>query len=119
MPSVLVVDDDPMVNRRLQHDFEDLDVQVLIADTSMAGLEIICRQKPDVVVLDVMLPDLSGLETFQRIHQSHPKIPVIFITASGESDTAIEAMKLGAYDYLLKPLELNLHHLWEQMLSHH
>ena len=94
-----------MVNRRLQYDFEDLDVQVLTADTSMAGLEIICRQKPDVVVLDVMLPDLSGLETFQRIHQSHPKIPVIFITASGESDTAIEAMKLGAYDYLLKPLD--------------
>src|SRR6185437_3538631 len=53
------------------------------------------------------LPDMSGLETFERIHQLDPRIPVIFITGHGTTATAIEAMRLGAYEYLLKPLELD------------
>ena len=60
----------------------------------------------DVVLLDVMLPDVSGLEAYQEIQKIDPKLPVVFITVGGTSDTAIEAMKLGAYDYLLKPLDL-------------
>ena len=59
-----------------------------------------------MVILDILLPDQSGLVTFQQIHQHDPSIPVVFITASGTSDTAIEAIKLGAFDYLLKPLDL-------------
>ena len=63
--------------------------------------------RPDVVILDIDLPDQSGLETFRRIHELDPKIPVIFITGHGTTATAIEAMSLGAYEYLLKPLELD------------
>ena len=63
--------------------------------------------RPDVVILDIDLPDQSGLEAFRRIHQVDPKIPVIFITGHGTTATAIEAMSLGAYEYLLKPLELD------------
>jgi two-component system nitrogen regulation response regulator GlnG len=58
-----------------------------------------------VTIVDIVLPDGSGLETFERIQQLDAKMPVIFITAGGTSDTAIEAMKLGAFDYLLKPLD--------------
>src|SRR5207249_10402159 len=61
---------------------------------------------PDVVIVDLHLPDQSGLETFRQIRQRDAHIPVILITGHGTTDTAIEAMKQGAYDYLLKPLEL-------------
>jgi two-component system nitrogen regulation response regulator GlnG len=62
---------------------------------------------PDVVVLDINLPDMSGLEVFRQMHQSDRRTPVIFITGHGTTDTAIEAMKGGAFDYLFKPLELS------------
>ena len=64
------------------------------------------ERRPDVVLLDIMLPEGSGLEAVQKIQARDPKLPIIFITAGGTSDTTIEAMKLGAYDYLLKPLDL-------------
>ncbi len=70
------------------------------------GLEALERESPDVVLLDVMLPQTSGLEVFERIRKFDAKLPVIFITASGDSETAIEAMKGGAYDYLYKPLDV-------------
>src|SRR6516164_7596179 len=70
------------------------------------GMEAARRQQPDVVVLDIQLPDRSGLEAFKEILQFDPKRPVIFITAHGTADTAIEAMKGGAFDYLVKPLDV-------------
>ena len=105
MPVLLVIDDDPLVHHRFRRDFDDTDVEVLTASAAREGLDALTSHNVDVVMLDVMLPDLSGLDSFSRIRQIDPKIPVIFITASGESDTAIEAMKLGAFDYLLKPLD--------------
>ena len=105
MPVVLVVDDDPIVQLRFRRDFDDLGVQVEVAATAAEGLAAFRRGNVDVVVLDVMLPDLSGLELFRRIHKLDARVPVIFITASGESETAIDAMKLGGFDFVLKPLD--------------
>ena len=107
MAVVLVIDDDPMVQHWFRREFEETDVSLVSARTSREGLERFQNQLPDAVMLDVVLPDMSGLETFQRIHELDPKLPVIFITAGGESETAIEAMKLGALDYLFKPLDRN------------
>jgi two-component system, NtrC family, nitrogen regulation response regulator GlnG len=76
------------------------------ASSAAEGLELAMRCHPDVVILDILLPDQSGMVTFQQIHHRDPSIPVVFITASGTSHTAIEAIKLGAFDYLLKPLDL-------------
>ncbi|MGC1274643.1 MAG: sigma-54 dependent transcriptional regulator, partial [Planctomycetaceae bacterium] len=70
------------------------------------GLDAVRRTTPDVVVLDINLPDQNGLEVFRQIHEYDARIPVIFITGHGTTETAIEAMKRGAFDYLLKPLEL-------------
>src|SRR5207248_1105473 len=64
------------------------------------------RQLPDVIVLDVRLPDATGLETFRRIRAVDARIPVILVTGHGTTELAIEAIKEGAYEYLLKPLEL-------------
>jgi two-component system, NtrC family, nitrogen regulation response regulator GlnG len=106
MPTLLVIDDEPSILHAFRRAFSDPAVTVLTASTAGEGIDIVVQQRPDVVILDIHLPDQSGLEAFQRIHQIDARIPVVFITGHGTTDTAIEAMKLGAYDYLLKPLEL-------------
>lgn len=75
------------------------------ATSAEAGIGLFSTTRPDAVILDVLLPDRTGLEVFRELHRLDPKVPVILITAGGTSDTAIEAMKLGAFDYLLKPLD--------------
>jgi len=105
MSTLLVIDDDRAVLYTIERAFQGTGVSVLTAKTVREGLELMAR-KPDVVLLDVMLPEGSGLEAVEKIQAHDPKLPIIFITAGGTSDTTIEAMKLGAYDYLLKPLDL-------------
>jgi two-component system nitrogen regulation response regulator GlnG len=105
MPSVLVIDDDTAVQHIFSRIFEGTDVRVITAGNAADGVDRVVQCHPDAVILDIMLPDADGLETFQRIQARDSKVPVIFITAGGTSDTAIEAMKLGAFDYLLKPLD--------------
>jgi two-component system nitrogen regulation response regulator GlnG len=107
MPSLLVIDDDPAVLHVFRRVFQDSDVRVFTSGSAAEGLELLSQKHPDAVILDIMLPDADGLETFQRIQAKDSKVPVIFITAGGTSDTAIEAMKRGAFDYLLKPLDFN------------
>jgi len=106
MPILLVIDDDPLVLHVFRHAFQDPDVTVVTAGTAAEGIEAVARCQPDAAILDIMLPDQSGLDLFQRIRQRDPHLPIIFITASGDSDTVIQAMKIGAFDYLLKPLDL-------------
>lgn len=106
MPTLLVVDDEPSILHFFRRAFRAPEVTLVTASSAAKGLEKAAQQCPDVVVLDIHLPDQSGLETFRRIRQLDARIPVIFITGHGTTDTAIEAMKLGAYEYLLKPLEL-------------
>src|SRR5690606_32292245 len=88
--------------------FEGPDLTLLTAQTGSDAIDLVAEAKPDVVVLDINLPDMYGLDIFRKIHAGDARIPVIFITGHGTTDTAIEAMKLGAFDYLLKPLELAL-----------
>lgn len=107
MPRLLVVDDEPSILYFFRQAFAEPDVTLLTASTAAEGIEAVARERPDVVILDINLPDASGLETFRRIQQIDPKIPAIFITGHGTMTTAIEAMRLGAYEYLLKPLELD------------
>ena len=106
MSSILVIDDDRSVRHLIAKAFEDSDVQIVPAATAEEGLQLVINGQFDVVLLDIMLPETSGLEVFERIHRTDPKLPVIFITSLSSSDTAIKAMTLGAFDYLLKPLDL-------------
>ncbi len=106
MPKLLLVDDEPSIQHSFRRALRGPDFTVLTAGTASEGLEVLQQQRPDVVVLDVHLPDASGLETLQRIQQIDARIPVILITGHGTTDLAIEAIKRGAFDYLLKPLEL-------------
>ena len=96
MSSVLVVDDSPSTVCMLREVLEEVGIEVLSAGCGAEALQVIASRHPDVVILDIVLPDQSGLASFERIQQLDSTIPVIFITALGTSDTAIEAMRLGA-----------------------
>ena len=106
MPTLLVIDDEPAIRHAFQRAFRDDGVTVRTATTAAEGLAEFTRERPDVVVLDVHLPDATGLATFRQVRAIDARIPVILVTGHGTTDLAIEAMKEGAYEYLLKPLEL-------------
>jgi len=106
MPTLLVVDDEPSILTAFRRAFGDEALEVLTAETAGDGLALAQQHRPDVVILDVQLPDMTGLEALRSLRALDARSPVIFITGKSTTDTAIEAMKLGAYEYLLKPLEL-------------
>jgi two-component system nitrogen regulation response regulator GlnG len=107
MPALLLVDDEPAIQHAFQRAFRGGDMVVISAGTAAEAMTSLERDKPDVVVLDVHLPDATGLDTFHRIRAVDARIPVVLITGHGTTELAIEAIKEGAYEYLLKPLELS------------
>ena len=106
MPTLLVVDDEPSIQHAFQRAFRGGSIEVRSAATAVEAVRAVELDRPDVIVLDVRLPDATGLETFHRIRAVDARIPVILVTGHGTTDLAIEAMKEGAWEYLLKPLEL-------------
>jgi len=107
MPKLLIIDDEPGILYSLKAALERGDTAVTTAPTAKLGLAAVARDKPDAVILDVRLPDMSGLDAFVRIRELDPRLPVVIVTAHGSTDTAIEAMKRGAFEYLLKPIDLH------------
>jgi two-component system, NtrC family, nitrogen regulation response regulator GlnG len=105
MAKLLVIDDEPSIQFSIAQVFAEESVQVLGAETAAEGLQLAAEESPDVILLDVRLGDDSGLEVFHDLRRLDPRSLIIFITGHGTTDTAIEAMKLGAYDYLVKPLD--------------
>ena len=107
MANLLLVDDDPnLILSQLRHVLLPQGVQIDVAKSGGEAIKHIARAVPDVVLLDVRLPDQSGLEVYQRIRQIDARIPVVFVTATTSAETAIEAMRHGAFEYLFKPLDL-------------
>jgi two-component system nitrogen regulation response regulator GlnG len=106
MSRLLVVDDEPADLRLMSHSLEKLGHELRTAETAGGGLRVVKETRPDVAVLDVMLPDISGLDLLKKVHDIDDRLPVIFVTSSSDSSTAIQAMKLGALDYLIKPIDV-------------
>jgi len=106
METIVVVDDDLSLCYFLTKPLSKKGYQVIACHNGKQALETINEQGADLILLDNKLPDRMGLEILKDIKQNHPKIPVIIMTAFGTMDTAIEAMRLGAFDYVLKPFEL-------------
>jgi two-component system nitrogen regulation response regulator GlnG len=104
MPTLLVIDDETPTLHAFQRFFQEPDFRLLTASTAAEGLRLAAAHRPDAVVLDPQLPDLPGQEVFRRLREADAHLPVIFLTRHGTAQGAIEAMKEGAYDYLLKPL---------------
>ncbi len=106
MPTLLLIDDEPAIQHAFQRAFRDSGLTLVPATTAAEAIAELVRVQPDVIVLDVRLPDATGLETYHRIRQIDSRIPVIIITGHGTTELAIQAIKEGAYEYILKPLEL-------------
>src|SRR5258708_23493129 len=107
MANLLLIDDDPnLLAERVPPLFPAPANRVEIARTAAEGLEQVTAELPDVILLDLRLPDQSGLETLRDLRQIDARIPVIMVTVIRSADSAIEAMRHGAYDYLLKPIDL-------------
>jgi two-component system nitrogen regulation response regulator GlnG len=107
MPKLLVVDDEPVICQSFAWVFASGGVEVVTAGTVADGWRRVQEDRPDVIVLDFQLPDGTGLDLFDRIRAADPRRPVVFLTARGTTETAIEAMKRGAFDYLGKPFDLD------------
>jgi two-component system nitrogen regulation response regulator GlnG len=106
MPTLLVVDDEPGILLAFRRAYRGSGLEVLTAESPADGLTLAEARRPDVIVLDMQLPGTSGLDLYRQLRALDARTPVIFITGKSTTDTAIEAMKLGAYDYLFKPVEL-------------
>jgi nitrogen regulation protein NR(I) len=110
MDKVLLIDDEADVQYSFRRIFapagDAMEIQLTTAASGEEGLKLIPTVKPDLVIMDVRMAGISGLETLRRLRQSDARLPVIMMTAYGSTQTAIEAMKLGAFDYLLKPFDV-------------
>ena len=105
MSKLLLIDDEEDVRYSFQRIFDSPEIEFATAASGEEGLKVIPKFKPDLVLMDVRMGGMNGLETLRRIRAANPKLLVILMTAYGTTQTAIEAMKLGAYDYLLKPFD--------------
>ncbi len=104
MKSVLVIEDDPLVRKTLASQLAKRDFEVRTADTGEAGVTSFSENCPDLVLLDVRLPDIDGLEVLRRLKELDRRSIILIMTAYDDMKTTVEAIKLGAFEYLVKPL---------------
>ena len=107
MARLLLVDDNPnLILKQVHRVCEEAGHEIDTALTGEDGVRLAATRTPDAILLDLRLPDLSGLEVYRQLRQLDARIPVIFITAADDADSAIEAMKQGAFEYLFKPVDI-------------
>ncbi len=108
-PSILVVDDQPINVQLLKRKLEREGIRVTAAYNGVEALEAIATTKPDLILLDVMMPDMDGIEVCQRLQANEETrgIPIIFITARSTKESKLEGLGVGAVDYITKPIDLD------------
>jgi two-component system, sensor histidine kinase and response regulator len=108
-PTILVVDDQPVNVQLLKRKLEREGIHVVAAFTGQEALEVVAKEKPDLILLDVMMPDMDGIDVCQRLqeHEETRSIPVIFITARSSKESKLEGLAVGAVDYITKPIDLD------------
>ena len=105
--TILVVDDEVTICQSLKAILEDEGYQVLVAGSGEEAINIVAEEMPQLVLLDIWLPGIDGLETLKVIHAAHPNVLVIMMSGHGNIETAVKATKLGAFDFIEKPLSLD------------
>ncbi len=111
MSKILIVDDNNNMCFLLKSFLEDMEYDVLTSNNGKNALSKVKRDKPDIILLDIRMPGMDGLEVLWKIRQVDKAVCIIMVTAIGEEETGIAAKRLGADDYLTKPI--NLDHLHE------
>ena len=106
-PSVLIVDDEPSILKSLRDLLSDEGFEVITATNGYEALKLIDTESPDLVLLDIWMPGIDGIETLKEIKKSNSNVQVVIITGHGTIETAVRATKLGAYDFIEKPLSID------------
>lgn len=120
MATVLLVDDEPEIRSSLRGILAEEGLRVLEAEDGRQALDVIHRERPELVILDVWMPEVDGLQLLQRLHGSAPSPAVIMISGHGNIETAVKATKLGAFDFIEKPFSLDgLLRTVNRALDHH
>lgn len=109
---ILAIDDEPRVVELLKKRLERVGYEVITATGGLEGFEKACEQKPDLILLDIIMPEVDGLTVLRRLkaEETTSEIPVIIVTAKGRTDTIFEAKGYGAMDYIIKPFQ------WTELL---
>ncbi len=107
MPRVLVVDDEPDAVELLQEFLAAKGYEVFTAGDGEEALRQVKEQRPHLILLDIRMPKLNGLEVLRRVREFDREVGVIMVTAVNEEETGRQALKLGAFDYITKPLDLH------------
>src|SRR6056297_3601868 len=105
--SVFVIDDDKMIRDIIAELLIDFNCEVETFETGETAIAALKEQYIDLVITDYRMPGMNGLDTIRKVREINPEIEVIMITGHGSIESAVEAMKLGAHDYITKPLDLN------------
>ena len=103
--TILVADDDPYIGKILTDRLQSLGHKVLLAVSGKGALELLDRHDPQVALLDIAMPDITGIDVLKEIRRRGRDFPVVMITAYGSIDLAVEAMREGAYDFIAKPFK--------------
>lgn len=106
MKAILIIDDEKNVITSFKKIMSQEGYGVLMAQNAEEGLRMVRENVLDLLIMDIRMPGLSGLEAFSKFKDIDPKLPIIIMTAYGTTESAIEAMRLGAYDYITKPLDI-------------
>jgi two-component system nitrogen regulation response regulator NtrX len=104
--TILIVDDEESIIQSLQGILSDEGFDVISATSGSSAVEMIDEMMPDLVLLDIWMPGIDGIETLVKIKEGHPQLPVVMMSGHGTIETAVKATKLGAYDFIEKPLSL-------------
>lgn len=105
--TVLVVDDEPVIRENLERLLRGAGYELTVAANGQEALARAQAQEFEVVLLDIKMPGMSGIEVLDQLHARYPDTAVIMVTAMGDVQTAVQAMRSGAYDYILKPPDLD------------
>jgi two-component system KDP operon response regulator KdpE len=104
---VLVIDDEPQLLRTLVLNLRSRDYDVTTASTATEGIEHVLRLPPDLIILDLGLPDRDGLDVIREMHEREPALPIVVLSARASSREKVTALDLGAVDYVTKPFDMN------------
>ena len=102
---ILIIDDEPLIRDLFTIFLEEKDYQVLTADNGNTGLEVAVTERPDLILTDLNMPESDGFSVINRIREMDLELPVIIISGAGSLDLAVKALRQGAWDYLIKPLQ--------------